>query len=206
MTKYPELFSALAGPFDSQELKVRNQSGRQLQYVTARTIMNRLDDVLGPENWYDSYESRENSVLCKLTIRLPDGELLTKQDAGGCAGLADSGDDDKSAFSDALKRAAVKLGIGRYLYGDGVPKFSQASSPASNGHHSANGNGKATAPPRTGKELYARVKTESANGFNLLKYLGDWGRSQGYPSRIVDWTDAQASAGYAEAVRVLHSR
>ena len=77
-----------------------------------RTVMNRLDDVLGPANWWDEYSPQENSVICHLTIRLPDGTTLTKCDAGGYAGMSDSGDDDKSGFSDAFKRAAVKFGIG----------------------------------------------------------------------------------------------
>ena len=85
--------------------------------------MNRLDDILGPANWWDDYIPQENSVICRLTIRLPDGTTLTKCDAGGYAGMSDSGDDDKSGFSDAFKRAAVKFGIGRYLYRDGVPRF-----------------------------------------------------------------------------------
>lgn len=85
--------------------------------------MNRLDHVLGPENWWDEYTPSENSVLCRLTIRLPDGSTLTKADAGGYAGMADSGDDDKSGYSDAFKRAAVKFGVARYLYRDGVPAF-----------------------------------------------------------------------------------
>jgi hypothetical protein len=100
MTKHPDLFAALAAPFDAHEVKVRSQAGRQLHYITARTAMNRLDNVLGPENWWDEYLPGENSVLCKLTIRLPDGSLLTKADAGGYAGMADSGDDDKSGYSD----------------------------------------------------------------------------------------------------------
>ena len=37
--------------------------------------------------------------------------------------MADQGDDDKSGFSDAFKRAAVKFGVARYLYRDGVPGF-----------------------------------------------------------------------------------
>src|SRR5262249_36836113 len=117
------LFAALAAPFDHDELKVRSQSGRQIQYVTARTVMNRLDSVLGPENWWDEYVPLEHSVVCRLTIRLPDGTTITKSDAGGYAGLADSGDDDKAGFSDAFKRACVKIGVGRYLYRDGVPNF-----------------------------------------------------------------------------------
>jgi len=114
---------ALAAPFEPGEVRVRPQGARQLQYITARTVMNRLDNVLGPANWWDEYTPLENSVICRLTIRLPDGTTLTKSDAGGYAGMADSGDDDKSGFSDAFKRAAVKFGIGRYLYRDGVPRF-----------------------------------------------------------------------------------
>lgn len=123
MTQFPELFAALGASFESQEVRVRSQAGRQLHYITARTAMNRLDSVLGPENWWDEYVPGENSVVCKLTVRLPDGSTLTKSDAGGYAGMADSGDDDKSGFSDAFKRAAVKFGVGRYLYRDGVPAF-----------------------------------------------------------------------------------
>ena len=85
--------------------------------------MNRLDDVLGPENWWDDFVPLEHSVICRMTIRLPDGTILTKCDAGGYAGLADPGDDDKSGFADAFKRTAVKFGVGRYLYRDGIPRF-----------------------------------------------------------------------------------
>ena len=132
MTQHPELFAALAAPFDTSELKLRTQAGRQMPYVTARTIMNRLDEVLGPENWWDDFVPLEHSVICRLTIRLPDGKILTKCDAGGYAGLADPGDDDKSGFADAFKRTAVKFGVGRYLYRDGVPRFSSAGAPSLN--------------------------------------------------------------------------
>ena len=125
MTQHPDLFAALAAPFDPDEVKLRSQAGRQLHYVTARTVMNRLDDVLGPENWWDDFVPLEHSVICRLTIRLPDGTVLTKSDAGGYAGMADPGDDDKSGFADAFKRAAVKFGVGRYLYSDGIPKFAR---------------------------------------------------------------------------------
>jgi hypothetical protein len=126
-TRFPDLFAALATPFEPSEVKVRSQAGRQFHYITARTAMNRLDTVLGPENWFDEYFPQENSVLCKLTIRLPDGALLTKADAGGYAGMADQGDDDKSGYSDAFKRACVKFGIARYLYRDGVPSYPAAA-------------------------------------------------------------------------------
>jgi len=122
-TQYADIFAALAAPFETAEVKERSQSGRTFSYITARVVMNRLDNVLGPENWTEVYFPGEKSVMCTLTITLPDGKQLSKSDAGGYAGMADSGDDDKSGFSDSFKRAAVKLGIGRYLYKDGVPAF-----------------------------------------------------------------------------------
>lgn len=124
MTQFPELFAALAAPFHDDEVKTLKKGAFTIHYVTARTVMNRLDTVVGPENWWDTYTpTGQDSVLCALTIRLPDGRELTKMDAGGCAGMSDAGDDDKSAYSDALKRAAVKFGCSRYLYRDGTPNY-----------------------------------------------------------------------------------
>src|SRR5208337_5175490 len=51
MDQQLELFAALAAPFLPEEVRVRSQGARQIQYITARTVMNRLDDVLGPANW-----------------------------------------------------------------------------------------------------------------------------------------------------------
>jgi hypothetical protein len=225
MTKYPDLFAALAAPFESHEMKVRSQTGRQLHYITARTAMNRLDNVLGPENWWDEYSPSENSVLCRLTIRLPDGTTLTKCDAGGYAGMADSGDDDKSGYSDGFKRAAVKFGVARYLYRDGVPTFVQertaapdpapvpatepaapsTSSPTGNHTNSpkAGGNG---GIPRSGKALFAWTKDqEQRYEVGLLKYLNGWAKLQEFPSRMVDWDAEQVSQAYAEGCRKLQS-
>jgi hypothetical protein len=230
MTQHPDLFAALAAPFEAEEVKVRSQVGRQLHYVTARTVMNRLDNVLGPENWWDEYTPHENSVLCRLTIRLPDGSTLTKSDAGGYAGMADSGDDDKSGYSDAFKRAAVKFGVARYLYRDGVPMFVRERTPAieppapaaetapaptastpqaaavttpasARAASSANGN-----PPRTGRALFAWTKDqEQRYEVGLLKYLNSWAKLQEFPGRMVDWDPEQVSLAYAEASRKLQA-
>ena len=120
--RHLEVFAALAAPFANDEVRSRSQGGRDFQYVTARTVMNRLDEVLGPAGWWDEYVPMENAVICKLTVRLPDGSTLTKSDAGGMSKMQDESDTEKSAFSDAFKRTAVKFGVARYLYGDGVPQ------------------------------------------------------------------------------------
>ena len=116
-TKYPEIWNALSASFHPDNVKQKTG----YDYVTARTVMNRLDEVLGPENWWDDYTPIEHGTICRLTIRLPDGQVLTKVDSGAdSTTLKDAGDADKGGFSDAFKRAAVKFGVFRYGYKDGV--------------------------------------------------------------------------------------
>ncbi len=118
--QFDYLFAELAKPFKPEEVKTLPK-GNKPKYITRTTVMNRLDEVVGPCNWWDEYTHiSEHSAICRLTIRLPDGQELTKCDAGGAAGMADSGDDDKSIITDAFKRAAVKFGVGRYLNNGGT--------------------------------------------------------------------------------------
>jgi hypothetical protein len=68
------------------------------------------------DGWQDSYRVLEDgTVVCRLRLRIGE-DWITKTDVGGPSEQGDSGDQRKAAFSDALKRAAVKFGIGRYLY------------------------------------------------------------------------------------------
>jgi hypothetical protein len=120
-TSVEELTEALASPFDSREVRfkpavVSGNRALALAYVDARVIQDRLDDVLGVTGWQDEYGCLpDGSVVCRLRLRLGD-EWITKMDVGGQSEQPDEGDRRKAAFSDALKRAAVKFGIGRYLY------------------------------------------------------------------------------------------
>ncbi|HTU19984.1 MAG TPA: Rad52/Rad22 family DNA repair protein [Gemmataceae bacterium] len=120
-THVEELTEALAAPFDPREVRFKPAavSGKRalaLAYVDARVIQDRLDDVLGVTGWQDEYECLpDGSVVCRLRLRIGD-EWITKMDVGGQSEQPDEGDRRKAAFSDALKRAAVKFGIGRYLY------------------------------------------------------------------------------------------
>src|SRR5438270_13432136 len=115
------LSRALAAPFDPREVKfkpavVSGNRAMALAYIDARTIQDRLDEVVGVLGWQDEYECLpDGSVVCKLRLRLGE-EWITKMDVGAPSEQPDEGDRRKAAFSDALKRAAVKYGIGRYLY------------------------------------------------------------------------------------------
>lgn len=89
--------------------------GIPLAYIDARDVMDRLDGIVGPENWQDSYtETASGRVICSLTVYFPEYDrYVTKSDGAGDTGT----EGEKGAISDAFKRAAVKFGIGRYLYG-----------------------------------------------------------------------------------------
>jgi hypothetical protein len=112
---------ALSAPFDPAEVRfkpavVSGNRALALAYVDARVIQDRLDEVLGVEGWQDSYRCLpDGSVICRLRLRLGT-DWVTKMDVGGPSEQPDGGDRMKAAFSDALKRAAVKFGVGRYLY------------------------------------------------------------------------------------------
>ncbi len=84
-----------------------------LAYITNRAIMQRLDEVVGPENWKNEYSTGplNKGVMCAISIRI-EGEWVMKWDG------ADQTDIEavKGGLSDAMKRAGVQWGIGRYLY------------------------------------------------------------------------------------------
>lgn len=125
-TKYPEIFAALARPFPGNELKQRpGGKGKSLVYITARTAMKRLDEVLGPENWTDRYYEVCEVLFCEITITLPDGTRVAKSDAGGFRKMGDDEDSAKTGPSDAFKRASAKFGIARDLYNDGSVDFGE---------------------------------------------------------------------------------
>ena len=116
-----ELSKDLKAPFPESEINVRvggtfrgGASGIALPYIDARQVMERLDKVVRPQNWSDSYKVIDNqSVVCELTIF-----GITKSDAGQARADNTTGEVKalKAAVSDAFKRAAVKWGIGQFLY------------------------------------------------------------------------------------------
>lgn len=87
-------------------------SAMALAYIDARDVMDRLDEVCGPAGWQDEYEVTNNGlIICRIGIRIGD-EWVWKSDGAGETAV----EGKKGGMSDALKRCAVKWGIGRYLY------------------------------------------------------------------------------------------
>ncbi len=115
-----ELFDALCAPFpiDFIEWRIGSTNGDKtkgmaLCYVDARAVMDRLDTMCGPENWQSNYTPGVNgSIICNIGIRVPGGDWMWKADGAGATDV----EGEKGALSDAFKRAAVRWGVGRYLY------------------------------------------------------------------------------------------
>lgn len=115
----------LSAPFAVADLHfkpqmVKNNRALAAAYIDARLVMDRLDQVCGPDGWKDDYTVLpDGSVVCQLSVlvRSENGsEWVSKCDVGSPSEQPDAGDRLKAAFSDALKRAAVKWGVGRYIY------------------------------------------------------------------------------------------
>lgn len=124
-------FSDLRKPFPTKDLnwktgiKIENGlKGQAVPHLDARAVQNRLDDIMGPSNWKNKFIEVFNgptlfSVRCVLSLKI-DGEWVDKEDAATISSNSDNFIDrnalTKGVYSDALKRAAVQWGIGRYLY------------------------------------------------------------------------------------------
>lgn len=110
-----------ARPFSEAEVKQKPQFVKgtrclAVSYIDSRCVIERLNEVVSVAGWQDAYiVLPSHSVECRLTVWLG-GQWITKTDVGSPSEQPDEGDRMKAAYSDALKRAAVKLGIGLYLY------------------------------------------------------------------------------------------
>jgi hypothetical protein len=112
-------FAELSKPFPAKDVEWRIQKkskdGKKalvIAYHDARTVMDRLDQAVGPANWQDAYRGgAAGGVICRLELRM-DGEWIGKEDAAENTNV----EAVKGGISDAFKRAGVKWGIGRYLY------------------------------------------------------------------------------------------
>ncbi len=87
-----------------------------LCYVDARYVQDKLDEVVGVGNWSSDFIEIKGNLFCRITITFlrDDGEvsIVSKMDCGTESNV----EKQKGEASDAFKRAAVQLGIGRDLY------------------------------------------------------------------------------------------
>lgn len=132
MTK--QIAQALAAPFEEKDLKHRpGRAGMTFTYADARAVAQRLDDVLGIDGWQFEVkvaDGARNVVHGSLAVVIG-GKTTIRQDFGYPNSSADD-EPLKSAASDALRRCAAQIGVGRSLYSPekGVQGTPRAVSPA----------------------------------------------------------------------------
>jgi len=135
-------WAKLRAPIPAEHIKQVNKGYGNRSYVDAPALMERLDDVLGPDGWMEDttveWHGDYPSAKCKLSIAV-NGDWITKSGMGGPNNVgrstSDSGrvnsegkplkdgrlyvedeEPDKSAASDAFRRACRTWGIGRELW------------------------------------------------------------------------------------------
>jgi hypothetical protein len=228
--------AALSEPFDPRDVKwkpqaVKNNRALAIAYLDARAIQDRLDEVLGVEGWQDEYQLLpDGSVICKLQLHLGE-RWITKMDVGSPSEQPDGGDRLKAAFSDALKRAAVKFGIGRYLYRlqaqwvdydpakktfastPQLPPFALPRSKAPRPKAATEPKSQAQSLPTNGAELHRRLREYDAklasqklcNVGALLTHVAQAGAKAGYGEDLSAWA-GPAIPFAVEAVKAFETQ
>lgn len=126
-----DLQASLNEPFPPEVERELKKSGTYLTYIPVSEVINRLNKVLGFNNWsYEIIKCERDSqdadfVLAhvRLTATVEGSYLpVTRDGFGGqkikrtkSGEIVDLGDEFKGAVSDALKKAAQSLGVGLYL-------------------------------------------------------------------------------------------
>jgi hypothetical protein len=113
-----EIAAALAAPFEAKDLKHRpGRGGLVFTYADARAVAQRLDDVLTLCGWQFEVKVADpaRNVVHGSLILVIEGKSTIRQDFGYPNGPQDD-EPLKSAASDALRRCAAQVGVGRSLY------------------------------------------------------------------------------------------
>lgn len=113
-----DILEQLKAPFPPDAISWRvgatnkdKTKGIALAYIDARDVMRRFDEVCGLD-WQCRYSHvTDKGVVCEIGIKI-DGEWRWRSNGAGETDV----EGEKGAMSDAMKRAAVLWGVGRYLY------------------------------------------------------------------------------------------
>lgn len=120
-TNIHDTMSALAAPFPMADIQwkieideVNQEVGRAIPYLKRAAIVERLNTILGPDNWSGEpveWPSRPDALVYKLTLHLPGGKSVTQHDGAEETEFFSF----KGGITDAFKRTAALFGVGLYL-------------------------------------------------------------------------------------------
>jgi Rad52/22 family double-strand break repair protein len=120
------IYSQLTESFPPEMEKRLNKGGANLVYVPISEVINRMNKVIGVENWsftVKNWQQLGTSIVAQVSVFATiEGNTVTRDGVGGQkikmsknGDPVDIGDEVKGAVSDALKKAVQTLGIGLYL-------------------------------------------------------------------------------------------
>lgn len=141
-------------------------------YIDARDVMALLDDVCGPENWMSDYKEVKGRMYGGVAIKCG-LEWVWKWDCG----TESDTEGEKGEASDSFKRAAVKWGVGRFLYDMGLQRLSAR------------------------KDGYKAVPIDASGNpiYNLTKYINDMNKTPG--QRLGPFANAPTMAEHEAATK-----
>lgn len=103
--------------------KPNNAVGKKMNcvaYVDSRQVQDKLDEVCGPSNWTDDYKVINGNMYAGVGINVSEDPANPQWVWKWDCGTESATESEKGESSDAFKRAAVKWGVGRFLYSLGM--------------------------------------------------------------------------------------
>ena len=183
-------WDALRAPFPASVIQQRpGARGKKLDYIGTRTLMHRLDHVLGPTRGRTSYDNwGEHGVKCRVEIYVDDTVGWLGKENG--ADRADM-EGDKAGYTEAFKRCCQnEWGIGRHLYPEPLENLGKEPGLAADATPPTAANA-TVEPQRTMQAWRQRLR-----GMTKVEHLREELRSVGgslfaerYPSAMADLTE-----------------
>jgi hypothetical protein len=108
-------------PYKYRLQSAKNGRATIVSYIDSRQVQDRLDEVVGAGRWQTDFKFIDGKLFGGIGIMIDNinGQPLQwvwKWDVGTESNV----DKEKGEVSDAIKRAAVQWGIGRFLYSLGI--------------------------------------------------------------------------------------
>lgn len=166
-------------------------------YVDARQVSDQLDEILGPENWASDYKEVSGSLFAGIGILTENG-WVWRWDAGTESDI----EAEKGEASDAFKRAAVKWGLGRFLYNLKTVKTGSIK----------DGRGKWQPADENGQRIWdcteyvARLNGNGKTSRYTPKQAAPAPQKAGYVPRSIQAAEPQASSAPVDLVALTKKR
>lgn len=109
-------------PYKWREQSVNQRGATMVAYIDARQLFDQLDKVCGSGNWQSDFRLVDNKLYGGVGINVEDNGWVWKWDVGSESNV----EKEKGESSDALKRAGIHWGVGRFLYSLGIVTLKSA--------------------------------------------------------------------------------